>query len=71
MPFSTLKAKKIGEHREFLVEYDEHAGYYLLVIDTLSGKTIADYLCEDLDEAFLEASERYGLARTCFQVACD
>ena len=53
--------------RELTIEHDEIFGYYLFVWDRSTGKSIADHLCDSLDEAFLEALDLYGVQRDSFK----
>jgi hypothetical protein len=50
-----------------LINHDENVGFYLVVYPLDSNKSIADYLCDSLDEAFLEAESRYKIKRTEFR----
>lgn len=49
-----------------VIERDERVGYYLYVYPINSTICIADYLCDDLDQAFIEAEERYQVSRSSF-----
>ena len=61
------KATFEDENRELTIEHDEAAGYYLVVNDLKSNKSIADHLCDSFEEALLEAEELYGIDRHSFE----
>lgn len=56
-------------HREFIIEYDENVGYYLLVNCLKNSISIADHLCDSLEEAFFEAKDLYGIEKEQFNVS--
>lgn len=60
------KATLVDKNQELIIERDELAGYYLIVMDAASQKSIADHLCDSLEEALLEAEELYGVERKFF-----
>ena len=49
-----------------VIEQDENVGFYLLVYDVTSGKTIADYLQDSLDLAKRHAKTLYGVDDSCW-----
>jgi hypothetical protein len=53
------KEKKL----QLIIEHDEKVGFYLLIYPLGFDKSIADYLCDSLEDAFFEANERYGIKR--------
>ena len=61
-----LEAVNQKENIRLVIEHDEAVGYYLYVYPIGSNVSIADYLCDDIDEAFLEAEKRYHVTKEKF-----
>jgi hypothetical protein len=62
-----LEAINRKKQIRLLIEHDQNVGYYLYVYPLNSNKTIADYLCDDLEEAFAKAEEIYEVKRSEFK----
>jgi len=61
-----LEAVNKVENIRLVIELDEAVGYYLYVYPIGSDSSMADHLCDDLDEAFIEAEERYNVSKDQF-----
>jgi len=61
-----LEAFNQNEKIRLVIEHDENVGYYLYVYPVDSNQTITDYLCDNLEEAFIEAEEKYHISREMF-----
>jgi hypothetical protein len=59
-----LVALTAGEPKLKLVIKEDKVGFYLIVYPHDSGRSIADYLYDNLEGAFAGAERRYGVART-------
>ena len=51
----------IKSNRKYRIEEDENVGFYLIVYNLETSSSIADYLCDTLEETFLEARERFSI----------
>lgn len=56
-----LEAINKNKNIKLIIDEDDNVGFYLLVYVVPSNKCIADYLCDNLEAAFFEAKERYGV----------
>lgn len=56
-------------NRKYRIEEDENVGFYLVVYNLENSSSITDYLCDTLDEAFLEAAERFFIRKDQWQRA--
>ncbi|NKB46809.1 MAG: hypothetical protein GKR77_03395 [Legionellales bacterium] len=61
-----LEAIDQKERIYLVIEYDENVGYYLYVYPIDSDNAIADHLCDNLEEAFIEAEKIYHITRDKF-----
>ncbi len=52
-----------NKNLKLIIEYDDSVGYYLYVYSLDSNKSLADHLLDELEDAFDEAEESYGIAR--------
>jgi len=57
------EAKNNVAKLKLLIEEDENVGFYLIVYPLGSAESIKDHLCDDFEEALLEAFESYGVQK--------
>lgn len=46
---------------KLVIEEDENVGFYLIIYPIDSNISIKDFLCDDFEEAIIEAQESFGV----------